>query len=28
MTATVLDDRLRALRDAAREWGAEFRTAG
>ncbi|MET8850122.1 acyl-CoA dehydrogenase family protein [Amycolatopsis sp. NPDC004625] len=28
MTATVLDERLRALQDAAREWGAEFRTAG
>ncbi|WP_103349351.1 acyl-CoA dehydrogenase family protein [Amycolatopsis sp. CA-128772] len=28
MTATLLDDRLRTLRDAAREWGAEFRIAG
>ncbi|WIX90619.1 acyl-CoA dehydrogenase family protein [Amycolatopsis sp. DG1A-15b] len=28
MTATVLDERLVTLRDAAREWGAEFRTAG
>ncbi|MDS0134337.1 MULTISPECIES: acyl-CoA dehydrogenase family protein [unclassified Amycolatopsis] len=28
MTATVLDERLEALRDAAREWGTEFRTAG
>ncbi|WP_410573148.1 acyl-CoA dehydrogenase family protein [Amycolatopsis sp. cmx-4-61] len=28
MTATVLDDRLVTLRDAARQWGAEFRTAG
>ncbi|MBE8520676.1 acyl-CoA/acyl-ACP dehydrogenase [Amycolatopsis sp. H6(2020)] len=28
MTATVLDERLETLRDAAREWGTEFRTAG
>ncbi|MDQ7808807.1 acyl-CoA dehydrogenase family protein [Amycolatopsis sp. A133] len=28
MTATVLDERLVTLRDAAREWGAEFRGAG
>jgi alkylation response protein AidB-like acyl-CoA dehydrogenase len=28
VTATVLDERLLALRDAARQWGAEFRTAG
>ncbi|WP_410606158.1 acyl-CoA dehydrogenase family protein [Amycolatopsis sp. lyj-109] len=28
MTATVLDERLVTLRDAARQWGAEFRTAG
>ncbi|MEU4522046.1 acyl-CoA dehydrogenase family protein [Amycolatopsis sp. NPDC024027] len=28
MSATVLDDRLVTLRDAAREWGAEFRAAG
>ncbi|WP_410590239.1 acyl-CoA dehydrogenase family protein [Amycolatopsis sp. lyj-23] len=28
MSATVLDDRLVTLRDAARQWGAEFRTAG
>ncbi|MGW3999205.1 acyl-CoA dehydrogenase family protein [Amycolatopsis sp. NPDC004772] len=28
MTATVLDERLEALRDAAREWGTEFRAAG
>jgi alkylation response protein AidB-like acyl-CoA dehydrogenase len=28
VTATVLDERLVTLRDAARHWGAEFRTAG
>src|SRR6185369_6661939 len=28
VTATVLDRRLVTLRDAARQWGAEFRTAG
>lgn len=28
MSASVLDDRLRALRDEARQWGTEFRAAG